>query len=131
MNIPFACVFVALLLIYVPKIAMFAAATSEPGGYDNRHPRVQQSRLSGLGARATGAHLNGFEAFAPFAVAVIFAQAAHVDPIWITRLCIAHVVFRAIYIGLYLGDVSALRSTVWGLSFAATSGLFLFAICGN
>ncbi len=52
MSIPFWCVFIAALLIYLAKLPVVRAMNAEAGGYDNHHPRLQQTRLSGLGARA-------------------------------------------------------------------------------
>ena len=62
MSIPFWCVFISALLIYVAKIPV-AKAMNEQGGYDNHLPRQQQAQLTGFGARALAAHQNCFEAF--------------------------------------------------------------------
>ena len=122
---PFACVFIAFLLIYLPKLPLSAAMAKEGKGYDNKNPRAQQDRLTGWGARARAAHMNGFEAFAPFAAAVIVAHLAHADAKWSAILAVTHVVARAIYPVMYLAHLGIPRSLVWFVGFATTIGLFV------
>jgi uncharacterized MAPEG superfamily protein len=121
---PFVCVAIAFLLIYFPKIPLSYAMAKEGAGYDNKSPREQQARLTGWGARARAAHMNAFEAFPPFAAAVIVAHLAGADPAWSTRLALAHVVARTFYPLIYMANLGTLRSLVWGVGFAATIGLF-------
>lgn len=125
MTTPFVCVLIAFLLIYVPKIPLSVAMARQPGGYDNKNPRAQQNALDGMGARARGAHYNGFEAFPPFAAAVFVAHlggaaADHRASI----LAIAFVVARTLYIGAYLADLDYLRSAIWGIGLLCTVALF-------
>ena len=107
---------------------MAAAQAKEPGGYDNSHPRLQQVKLTGVGARASAAHLNGFESFPMFAAAVIMANAAHVDVTMINRLAIAHVAFRCLYNVVYLANIAAVRTIVWGAAAGAGIWLMILAI---
>jgi len=132
MNIAFLCVLLALVLIYVPRGVVFAVLARERGlkGFDNRTPRVQQATLEGFGARAQGAHLNGFEAFAPFAAAVICAHLAGVDPSWLNGLSIAFVALRSLYLVCYLADIDTVRSTVWSMGLGVVVTLFVFAVIG-
>ena len=130
MTVPFVCVLVAWLLVFVPRMFVAAAQARMPEGYDNAHPRDQQSRLEGWGKRAQGAHLNGFEAFAPFAAAVIIAHLAHASESRATQLAIAFVVLRAVYIGLYLANLDKVRSLVWIAAFAANGALFVLPWIG-
>jgi uncharacterized MAPEG superfamily protein len=124
-TIPFTCVLVAFLLIYLPKLPLSAAMAKEGKGYDNKNPRAQQERLTGWGARARAAHMNGFEAFPPFAAAVFVAHLAHADARWSAILAVTHVVARTIYPFIYLANVGIARSLVWGVGFFATVGLFI------
>ena len=128
MNIPFLCVALAFLLLYLTKIPVAVAMGRSKGGYDNRHPRDQQAALLGWGRRAVAAHQNAFEAFAPFAAAVLAAHAAGADPIWSARLAILFVIARVVYTGLYLADWASLRSTIWMIGVLCTAGLFYLAI---
>lgn len=127
------CIVVAFLLIYVPRIFVARAQARAPGGYDNRHPREQYAQLDPMGKRAQAAHMNAFESFPAFAAAVLLAsiQYAHdrpVDPSIIDGLAVGHVVARALYTALYIGDKATARSAVWGLSALCTGGIFLVAL---
>ncbi len=127
MTIPFWCVAAAFLLIMGMKLPVALAMARSGGGYDNRHPRDQQAKLEGWGKRALATHMNAFEAFAPFAAAVIIAHLAHADDKWSTILAITFVVARLIYPALYIANIHVLRSTVWAVGYACTVGLFLLA----
>lgn len=128
MNIPFLCVALAFVMLYLTKIPVAVAMGRSRGGYDNRHPRDQQASLEGWGRRAVGAHQNAFETFAPFAAAVIVAHLAGADPLWSTRLAILFIVARVLYTGLYLANWASLRSTVWMAGTFCTAGLFYLAL---
>lgn len=128
MTIPFLCVFIAFALVYLSKVPVAMAMARQPSGYDNSDPRGQQAELTGWGRRALASHQNGFEAFPAFAAAVLIAHLGGGDPVWAVRLSVVFVVARALYIPLYIFDLHSLRSTVWGLGFLATVGLFLLPI---
>lgn len=123
-SVAVACVPIALALIYVPRMVVARAQAQQPEGYDNADPRGQQARLTGLGKRAQGAHLNAFEAFAPFAAAVVLCESLGANHAFENALAIAFVVLRTIYVGLYLGDKPSARSAIWGLAFLAMLGLY-------
>lgn len=72
MGILIICAILAILLPYFAKIPV-AVAMNKEGGYDNKLPREQQKKLTGLGARALAAHQNCFESLAVFAVALAVA----------------------------------------------------------
>ena len=71
MHVSYWCVLAAALLPFA-----FTAIAKGIGRreFTNRAPRVFQSKLTGMAARAHWAHLNSFEAFPPFAAAVLIAQ---------------------------------------------------------
>lgn len=128
MNIPFLCVFVTFILNYVSKVPVALAMHQQVGGYDNQHPRDQQAKLSGWGRRALGAHMNGFEVAPAFAAAVLIGHLANINPHWLSLLSLIFVASRLVYIGLYLGNVSTLRSAVWALGMACIAAIFVLAI---
>ena len=127
---PYVSLLVAVLLIYIARGFVAYAQTKLPEGLDNAHPRAQQAKLTGLGARAQGAHMNGFEAFAPFAAAVIACELRRVPVERTAMLSIAFVILRSLYVALYLGNMPTARSSVWGLAALATLALFVLAILG-
>lgn len=121
MNVMFTCLFIAMLLPYLPRI--FTARAQYYGGYNNHEPRRQQANLTGLGARAVGAHLNSFEALQLFTAAVVIAYVTQVDPAICTQLSVVFIVCRVLYIGLYLADMPTARSTIWTVGFGVTIAL--------
>ena len=125
MTIPLTCVFLAFLLIYVPRMIVARAQGKQPEGYDNNNPRDQQARLTGVAKRAQAAHLNAIEGFPPFAASVFTAHLVSADARWSSILAVTYVAARALYIALYVGDKAPLRSLVWLIGTAATIGLFL------
>ncbi|EJM89615.1 MULTISPECIES: MAPEG family protein [unclassified Pseudomonas] len=112
MSIPFWCVFISALLIYVARMPV-ARAMKEQGGYDNHLPRQQQAQLTGFGARAVAAHQNCFEAFILFAVGVLMAHTTQTAGWLIDTLAIIFVITRVIYLVCYWSDLAWQRSLVW------------------
>ena len=112
MSIPFWCVFISALLIFVAKIPV-AKAMNEQGGYNNHLPRQQQAQLTGFGARALAAHQNSFEAFMIFAVGVLVAHSTQTAGWLIDALAIVFVIARIIYLLCYWADLAWQRSLVW------------------
>ncbi|WP_114325113.1 MAPEG family protein [Candidatus Colwellia aromaticivorans] len=109
------CLFIATLLPLLAK-APVAYAMHKLGGYNNSHPRDQQSKLTGFGARALAAHQNAFESLIIFAPAVLLAIATQHTGTHITLLAIVHVCARVLYNGLYLANIDKLRSLVWAVA---------------
>ncbi|KPU59317.1 MAPEG family protein [Pseudomonas fluorescens] len=112
MSIPFWCVFISAVLIYLARIPV-TRAMKEQGGYDNHLPRQQQMLLTGLGARAVAAHQNSFEAFMLFAVGVLMAHTTQTAGWLIDCLAIIFVASRVIYLVCYWKDLAWQRSMVW------------------
>src|SRR5690606_27570667 len=126
--VPYLYLVLALFAIYAPRIAVARAQGKRPEGYDNRHPREQQAKLEGHGARAQAAHQTGFESFAPFAAGVLVCKVAGVDADEIALLAMVHVAARIAYIACYLGDRPTLRSAVWGVGFLASIALLVLPL---
>lgn len=111
MSIPFWCVSISALLIFVARVPVTREMKAQ--GYDNHNPRAQQAKLSGLGARAVAAHQNCWEAFTLFAVAVLMAHTTQTQGWLIDLLAILFVITRVLYLFLYWNDKSSPRSLVW------------------
>lgn len=125
MTVPFICVAIAFVFLYVSKLPVGVAMARMPRGYDNRHPRDQQAQLTGWGKRALAAHQNGFEGFPAFASAVLVNHVGGGDPSLGATLAIVYVASRLAYTAAYIADVHALRSTIWMIGMLSTLGLFL------
>ncbi|MET1077296.1 MAG: MAPEG family protein [Pseudomonas sp.] len=113
MSLPFWCVFISALLIYLAKAPVAKAMQAENGHYDNHHPRAQQARLTGFGARALAAHLNSFEAFPLFAAGVLMAHVTQTQGYLVDGLAVTFVIARVLYLLCYWADLHWQRSLVW------------------
>jgi uncharacterized MAPEG superfamily protein len=120
MTAAYWCVLVAALLPFATvAVAKFDRT------YNNRKPREWEERLAGYQRRAHFAHLNHFEAFAPFAAGVIIAHLLQVSQNTIDGLAVGFVAARLAYTGAYLADLHALRSVVWLAGMACVVALFV------
>lgn len=128
MAIAYWCVLIAALL---PYVWVFVAKTGAPG-YNNRNPRAWVAKQTDnyKVQRANAAHLNAFEAFAPFAAGVVMAQLAGVDPERIAFLAIAFIVFRVLHGAFYMADAQLMRSLAWLGGFACVLVLLVMAALG-
>lgn len=122
MTFAYWCVLAAAL---IPILTVFPAKVTRD--FDNRAPRAWEERQSGWRARAYWAHLNAFEAFPPFAAAVIIAHLAQAPQARIDLLAGTFIAARAGYSACYYADLAALRSVVWAAAFACVVGLFVIA----
>jgi uncharacterized MAPEG superfamily protein len=113
-------ILVAALLPYLTV----ALAKGGASGYDNVTPRAWSQRLAGWRLRAEWAHRNHFEAFAPFAAAVIVAGLAHVKQGRIDLLAVLFVLFRVLYTAAYLANAATLRSLLWAGGLVCVIALF-------
>ncbi|TWX69750.1 MAPEG family protein [Colwellia demingiae] len=109
------CLFLALLLPLLAK-APVAYAMAKFGGYNNNHPREQQSKLTGFGARALAAHQNAFESVILFAPAIVLALATGNTHQAVIVLAIVHIISRVLYNIFYLLNIGLFRSIVWGVA---------------
>lgn len=115
MNVLVICLVIAAILPYIAKFPVMKEM-KKLGGYDNRHPRDQQAKLTGYGARALAAHKNAFEALIIFTAAVSTCLATNTINGFIEFLAIAFVTLRLVYHYLYLVDKNMMRSSIWALS---------------
>ena len=124
-RIPYALLFLAFLLIYIPRVIVITVLVKQPGGLDNNNPRDQQALLTGYGKRAQGAHLNMFEAFPIFAAGILASLVGHVRLDFIVALGTAFIFLRVVYIALYLGDKASARTLVWMVANGISASLIL------
>jgi uncharacterized MAPEG superfamily protein len=126
MNFSFFCILVAAVLPLV-----WAGYAKFSGGFkmgDNASPRTYMEKLQGASQRANWAQQNSWEAFAPFAAAVIMANISKADPDRISLYAGTFIVARLLYGIFYISDQSTFRSLVWFLGMAATFGLFYLSL---
>lgn len=112
MSVLLWCLLIAGLLPILAKAPVVYFQNRERG-YDNKHPRAQQQRLTGVGARAVAGHYNAYEAFPLYATAVLATIATDAVSERAVQLAIAFIVLRVIYHVLYLLNADKLRSLIW------------------
>lgn len=115
--VPYAALIAAVALIYIPRLFVARGQAQQPEGFDNSHPRLQQAKLTGLAARAQGAHQNAFEAFILFAAGVFACKLGGVDADEVALLCMAFIAVRTVYLVFYLKNLATPRSATWFLGF--------------
>ena len=124
MSIAYWCILIAAVL---PFIWVGFAKSGAPG-YNNKDPRGWVAKQDGYRVRnAYGAHLNAFEAFAPFAAGVVLAQLAGVAVSTINMLATLFIAFRILHGIFYLAVLQSLRSLAWLGGFACVIALMLSA----
>ncbi|HET7798118.1 MAPEG family protein [Nevskia sp.] len=125
MTLAYWCVLVAAYLPIVwTGIAKFGAGGRD---FDNAAPRVMLAKLDGWRQRANWAQLNGFEAFPPFAAAVIIAHLTSVPQPRIDALALAFIAARIVYGVFYLMNLATLRSVAWMAATGCVVALFVSA----
>jgi uncharacterized MAPEG superfamily protein len=131
-TVAYWCVFIAAMLPYTCAWLAKWPGWGRPrreGGFDNRDPRGWLARQSHPRVqRGNAAHLNAFEAFAPFAAAVLMAQAGGVATGTITWLAVAFVVLRVLHGACYLADAPLPRSLAWLGGIACVVALMVLAV---
>jgi uncharacterized MAPEG superfamily protein len=125
MDISIWCVIAVFVLTYLPRFPALQGTLRQEGHIDLGHPRIQQARLKGMGARAQAAHLNTVEAFAPFAAAVWVAHHYGVDAVPRDLLAVAFVTTRVLFILAYMADLNPWRTVIWSLGHLVIVLLFL------
>jgi len=127
---PLLYVLLAYALTILTKLPV-SMAMARQGGYDNHNPRLQQAQLTGWGKRSVAAHQNSFEAFPPFAIAVLVAHVGEADPVVFHSLAAGFLVLRLAYLGAYLADRASLRSMLWMAGAGCCVGLMLTPVFWN
>lgn len=127
MTIGFTCILIAAIL---PLACAFYAKVAAGFNFarDNGDPRAFLARSTGIAARANAAQQNSFEAFAPFAAAVIIAHiSGNASQATISTLALLFIAFRIAFIFCYLADKAFLRSLMWSGGFICIVSLFIAA----
>jgi len=120
MSLAYWCVLAAAIMPYVfTGIAKFSG-----GRYNNYSPREFLEKQEGFRKRAHWAQLNSFEAFPPFAAAVIIAHLTGGEQGYIDTLAIAFIGIRVLYGVMYLANLAALRTLVWTAGLGCVIALF-------
>ena len=125
LAIAYWCVLIAAVLPYV----WAGVAKAGMPKSDNRNPRawLASQESNSRAQRANAAHLNAFEAFAPFAAGVVLAQLAGVAPGTIALLAVVFIALRVLHGVLFLADVATGRSLAWLAGYLCVLALLALA----
>ena len=92
------------------------------GGIDNKHPREQNAKLSGAGARAVAAQQNAWDALAIYAAALLAVSITGVPVASYAALTLALLAFRIAHGVFYIANWDILRS----ISFLPAYGICIY-----
>lgn len=125
MTIAFWCVGIAgLLPILWAGVAKFIMGFKLE---NNSNPRDFLATAQGKAKRANWAQVNSWEAFSPFAAAVIIASICGVAENCMDSIAITFIIARVGYGIAYIQDWHIFRSLVWALGLLATLTLYVAA----
>ena len=127
MTIPLWTLLVAALLPYVWFTLANPLRKQEFGMLDNNHPRLQEAKQTGRGARANGASANAFEALAVYAPAVLTAHIQSPASELAPKLALAWVALRVAHGIFYIADKPGGRTACFALASVCAITLFLVA----
>ncbi|MFA6312956.1 MAG: MAPEG family protein [Sterolibacterium sp.] len=120
MTFAFWCILAATVLPYV-----WGTLSKASKRYDNSQPRLQQK--TGWRQRADWAQQNSWEAFGPFAAAVLMAHWLHVAQPTIDLLAGLFILCRIAYGVAYIMNLATLRSLIWTGGVVCVLGLYVAA----
>lgn len=86
------------------------------GKFDNNHPRIQQAKLEGIGARVQGSQANAWEALIVYATVILIAHASGVDLHSLMVPAVIFIFLRLLHAIFYIANLAWLRSGVFALS---------------
>lgn len=116
------CVFAGL---WLPLL--WAGLAKWGSRYNNSRPRQWMAAQEGWRQRSLWAQSNAWEAFAPFAAAVLTAHFVGADQMITNWLAALFIVSRILHGVFYVLDRSTARSIAWLGGMAAVVGLFVAA----
>jgi uncharacterized MAPEG superfamily protein len=125
MTLPLWSLLAAVLLPYVWFTIANPLRKTEFGTLDNRHPRLQEAKQTGMGARASAASSNAFEALSVYAPAVLVAHLLSPESALAPKLAVAWLALRIAHGVFYIGDKPAARTACFALGSACAISLFL------
>lgn len=127
MTIPFWCLLLAILIPYILGFVSHYYRQKQFGSIDNKHPRLQQAKLEGAGARAQAASQNAFEALPVFTAGVLVSHVAGADASRAALLSEIFVLARVLHAAFYLANIDLARTLVFLVGLACCLGLFVIA----
>ena len=113
------------IAMFLPLVWVGYAKMTGGDGYDNSKPREWLQDREGRAKRANWAQQNSYEAFPPFAAAIIVAHLTGTPQMIIDLIAGAFIIVRIAHGCFYIADISTLRSVAWLSGFLLTIALFV------
>lgn len=127
MTFAYWCVLIgALMPVTWTAIAKWGGPRKMPVAA-NRAPREFLGTLTNHQKRADWAQQNAFEAFPPFAAAVIIAHTTGATQTTVDHIAAVWVIARLLHGVFYIADLSAMRSLAYFVGMGCVIGLFVTA----
>lgn len=123
MTTPLTCLAIVAAMPYLCAWTAGYFKLRQFGTIDNKHPREQAARLTGVGARMVAAQANAWEALGVFSAAILIAHLGGQDPARAARLSQIFVGTRLLHPILYAFNLDILRSLVFVVGLACLVGL--------
>lgn len=120
MPLAYWCILITAIL----PIALVSFAKTGGAG-DNHDPRAGIESLPDRQRRGYFAHLNAYENFPFFAVAVIVATTMGAPLYLVNVLAVVYVALRIIHALLYIGDIPTARSSVFLVGYLVNIAIFV------
>ena len=127
MTTPLWCLLIIALLPYVLAGLGGYYRIKQFGAIDNNDPRLQSSRLEGVGARVWAAQQNAWEALGLFTATVVIAHLAGADADQSAIAALVFLITRIIHPILYIANLATLRSVVFGIGLLSCAYMFVLA----
>lgn len=130
MTTPLWCLVIVALLPYVLSFSGGYFRMRQPGGVDNKHPRLQAAKLEGTGARAYAAQANAWESLGFFTAAVVVLHLANPEAARGSTAASLSLVFlatRIVHPIAYLANLDVLRSVAFLVGLVCGIGLLWIA----
>ncbi|EFC40159.1 predicted protein [Naegleria gruberi] len=135
-SIPFIALLIAFAYTMTSKVPVILGQIIEGNGkLDNDTPREQQSKLTGFGSRALGAHNNAFEALIGFGIIVAVtllringdsSERASLLALSLVKESICFIAARTVFQIVYvLGFPGFIRTLVWAFGWISVLSLYI------
>ena len=128
MNFPIITLLVLCVLPIVWSWTSGYFRHKQFGSVDNKHPREQNAKLTGAGARAVAAQQNAWEALAVYAAALLAVNVANVPVESYATLTGIIILCRIAHGVLYVANIDALRSLVFLPSYGICIYMLVLAL---
>lgn len=124
-------ILVLMILCVMPVLCAWVSGYyrhQQLGVVDNKHPREQNAKLTGCGARAVAAQMNAWEALAVYSAALLAVNIAAVPIEQYANLVLVFLACRILHSVFYIINQDILRSLVFMAGYGICIYMFVLAL---